>query len=126
MPFFRRQRRPFAVLALLAMWLLALAPVASRAQAWAERAAPWQAVCTADPDTAGDPAPEPGSIDHLVDHCPFCGLALQAFAPPPAGACIPARPAAVVATLTTRSGVPSLRPVRTPSVPRGPPSSTAA
>ena len=88
----RRQIRPFAWLALVAMLAMSLLPTLSHAWAYANGGSVWAEVCTpqgaklvavADaPGEAGEPAPTQ-AIGHL-EHCPFCALSSGAVALPTA------------------------------------------
>jgi hypothetical protein len=94
----RRQFRSFSWIALLAIFGLALAPTISRALVHAQGgSSAWAEVCTPQgtkrvsaslTGEASTPAPATSSAAHL-DHCPLCGLAAAAFAPPPAPAGLP-------------------------------------
>jgi hypothetical protein len=88
-------------LALVALWLSALAPTVSHALASAGHTT-WVEVCTAQgmrfvpvaDNGAGSDAQHPASPVSHLEHCPYCTLGTHGAAPPPASASLPI-PAAV-------------------------------
>ena len=94
----RPRIKPLAWLALVAMLALVLMPTLARALNHAQGGhSHWAEVCTpqgmkrvvqADPTaaeiTAADGISAPAQAAGHLEHCPFCSLAGQALAPPPA------------------------------------------
>ena len=66
-------------LAVLAILMAALAPAVSQARG----GSPWAEVCSAADGAPRQPAAPAG---HVLDHCPYCGLHADGFAPAPAAA----------------------------------------
>ncbi len=105
MPVARRHRGLTLWFAMLAMVFAALAPAVSHALALASApgrgSSAWIEVCTAQgarwvtADGAGDAQPDgpAGAASGHFDHCPFCHLAGQGMAPPPAAMALQLRPA---------------------------------
>lgn len=87
----RPQRRSLVWLLLLTLLLATLAPGVARALVFSRGdAAPWSVVCSrlGTAQDGGAPASEPA---HLFEHCPFCALQANPWAPPPAAlAAVPA------------------------------------
>lgn len=87
-PFRRpRQQRRATWVALLAVWMLALAPTLSHALAWAAGDNPWAQICTTPVAKGTSSAPLPGdatppSASGHFEHCPFCPLGGAATLPP--------------------------------------------
>jgi hypothetical protein len=90
--FARRPRRFVTWLALVAMLALALMPTLSHAMAQARGASVFDEICSSAGPKPVDPA-QGVAFGHL-DHCPFCHLQAQPFAPPPAPQALVLLPAA--------------------------------
>jgi hypothetical protein len=119
----RHHLRGLATIAFVATFALALLPTVSRLLAHATGSSAWAEICTPrglKPAQAGDEQPASTAAAAHLDHCPLCGLAGSALAPPPL--------AAVLAVKAPAPGLPPLfgaapRPLFAwaSAQPRGPP-----
>ena len=121
----RHHLRGLATIAFLAIFALALLPTVSRLLVHATGSSAWAEICTPRglkaAVQAGDEQPASAVTAAHLDHCPLCGLAGSALAPPPL--------AAAQAVMASAPGMPALfgaapRPLFAwaSAQPRGPPS----